>query len=927
MTTWKTAMLHLPIRRTRRRLLGIATAAAVAWGLAAATMLLLVAAWLDLLWELPTRWRIAALWTAGGCGAGLLLVLAFTALRAARAAAIARRLDRAGRSGGRILTGWELAQGRYGLRGARPAPITAGLAQLAVADAASAAARVPLALAAPWRPLGRSLAALACLWAAVAAVAIALPGLSSAEWNRLLRPRAEVPPFSWTKFAVSPGDVKVLYGSELEIRATVSGAPVEQLELVLQPQAASTAAAEPPLPMFPEGGGTWRAVLAKVVEPGDYYVRAGRARSAKYHISIITVPLVESARVRIVPPEYANWPTYEGPLPKEGVSGLRGTKVEVFLHSNRPLSGGSIALSMSGHNATLPMHAIEPGSQEAMGQFSLAGDGKFECRVSDLAGQASQQSLAGTVVTLADRRPFLRITEPQKTSLATPTAMVPVTLSAEDDCGISRLELFRSLNDSRPLPVALALPPRAPRRWDATVRLPLEQYGLEPGDVIKLFGRVEDNDPAGRKGAESSVVMVRIVSQEEFDKMIRVREGIQSLISKYNAARRRMESLAQKSDGLRKKLKNRPGDEKLSEEIRRELRRLEEAMRNEAEEIRRSADHRLPFDLDKNLTPQLEVLSRDANELADMLAELQKDKNSSNAKLLKKLDEMARRLDSSRKLYHEHAALPLEHLAAIFPLMADQNRFVMLVQWQEDLAQRMAALKEGGDADDPARRARMRDLEQEQRQVRETLSALLDDIQDHAERLPDKPELKQLREKAQKFVKDLRASGASEAMSAAEEALEDFRAGRARAKSQEAADILRKFIKSCQSTGNMASMCLTFQPTLCANVGNTIAQLLAGVGLGNGSGGGYGMVGLYGGMPSMLGRNGEIGDGRQGHGEQEAGAGAAPHGDNPDRAQPGDVFVPGAAGGAAEGGVPLRYRRQVGEYFQRIIEETEGSGR
>jgi hypothetical protein len=31
----------------------------------------------------------------------------------------------------------------------------------------------------------------------------------------------------------------------------------------------------------------------------------------------------------------------------------------------------------------------------------------------------------------------------------------------------------------------------------------------------------------------------------------------------------------------------------------------------------------------------------------------------------------------------------------------------------------------------------------------------------------------------------------------------------------------------------------------------------------------------------------------------------------------------GRAGGRAEEGVPLRYRRQVGEYFQRLAEELE----
>ena len=426
---------------------------------------------------------------------------------------------------------------------------------------------------------------------------------------------------------MSRATVDVVYGSELEIRATVIGAPVDQLELVLE----SANGAEPPLPMFPEPGGVWRAVLAKVVEPADYYVRAYRARSLRYHIGVKTVPLIENARLRIVPPSYANRAPYEGPLPKDGVCGLPGTQVQIFLRSNRPLRGGTIALvehafrPLQGGQSEIgaaqraievAMSPIESGSQEVVGQFSIAGDGKFECRVIDEAGQASQQSFSGSITMLADQRPFIRITQPQKTSLATPTATLPVMLSAEDDCGVSRLQVFRSLNDSRPLPADLPLPTRRQRRVDESVRLPLDRYGLEPGDVIKLFGRVEDNDPAGAKGAESPIVTVRIVSQEEFERMFRTREGIQAMLSKYYEARRRMESLAKQAEELQKKLEKLPKDGKLSEETRQELERLQKAMAREAGEIRKLAAHTLPYDLDKYLTPELHALAKLTDEMA-----------------------------------------------------------------------------------------------------------------------------------------------------------------------------------------------------------------------------------------------------------------------------------------------------------------------
>ena len=206
------------------------------------------------------------------------------------------------------------------------------------------------------------MAAVALLAAIVAAVAVGLPGMAAVQWKRFLQPYADVPPFSLTTFEVTPGDkLDVLYGSDLEICATVRGAPVEQVELVLT----SARGREPPLPMFPEADGRWRTVLTKVVEPTDYFVRAYRARSVAYHLGVITVPRIESAKVRIVQPAYARRPPYEGPLPKDGVSGLRGTKVEVILTSNRPLRGGTITLSWRGSRRAgkTPRDGVAGGSR------------------------------------------------------------------------------------------------------------------------------------------------------------------------------------------------------------------------------------------------------------------------------------------------------------------------------------------------------------------------------------------------------------------------------------------------------------------------------------------------------------------------------------------------------------------------------------
>lgn len=941
--------LRTRLLAVRRRLLVIGSIGGLAWGLALAVVLLLMGAWLDLLWELTPGWRIATLAAAGGLGVVLIGVLVRITASAAADRPVARRLDTAAGSGGDVLTGLDLDKPTDRPPGAKRPAVTAGLARMAVGHAAAVASRVSQARAVPVRPLRRSLGCLALLLVAVGVLALCLPGLARTQWGRFTDPFGDVPPFSRTIFEVSPGDVEVLYGDGLDVHCTTSGAPVDRLELVLQHDGSEPET----LPMFPEPNGRWRAVLAKVTRPAVYYVRSYRARSSKYDVRVITVPRIEEVRVRVTPPGYTRQQRYEGPVPKDGLAGLPGTKVRFQARSNRPLKGGTVTVTTEEGTIEVVLKPTADDDREVIGEqvqvtidgkpgwepFQITADGKFELKVTDVGGQESLQSFSGSITLLVDERPFVRLLQPRKTSLATPNAALPVVLSAEDDYGISGLQLFRSLNDSRPLPVDVPLGSEPLRRAYQQLCLPLQQYSLQPGDEIKLFGRVEDNDPAGPKGSESEVATVRIISQEDFERMLSVRQGIEVLMSKYAEARRRMEGLAKETEGLQRKLKDLPPKGLVDKQIRQQTRRMVQRLRKESDRLRKSAAHKLPLDIDQNLTPQLESLAAISSEMADELEKLLSDSELLNERLAERLAEMCKGLSAGREQFDQMATLPLDQLAAVFPLIADQSRFVMLVLHQQDLAQRLSALKGRDGEDNPALKTRMRDLEEEQRTVRQELGELLDDIEDHIQQVPDEPEFDKLRQTARQFVDDVRASGASEAMVEAETGLAEFSGTRGYENAKKAADILEKFLKQCQGGGGMADAagaCLVFQPGLGKCLGNTVAQLLAamgmmpgagpGPGMGVGAGGGYSArrsamrnMGLYGNLPGM----GEpYGEGPVGEGPPVGPAGdyGGP-GANPDAPTLIDSPAEVGAAGISEAAVPVRYRRQVGQYFQRIAEE------
>jgi hypothetical protein len=264
----------------------------------------------------------------------------------------------------------------------------------------------------------------------------------------------------------------------------------------------------------------------------------------------------------------------------------------------------------------------------------------------------------------------------------------------------------------------------------------------------------------------------------------------------------------------------------------------------------------------------------------------------------------------------------------VMPLLEDSARFTALAQRQRDLAERLKSLSGKDRPDDPTTKARMRDLQAEQQQLREDLSRLLEDIEDHLAKLPESPELEQLRSTAQEFVEGLRGSGASEAMSEAESGLAEFSGTRGGASAGRAAEILEQFLNKSEGMGGQGRACLKFAPGLGQSLGQTVEQLLADMGLGDGAGsGGYSTrrnsldnVGLYGRMPMM-----EQSSGGSRRNQQTGAVGTRGGTTPPGRSMPGTAN-PSArtASGSAEALVPVPYRRRVAEYFQRIADETGG---
>ena len=180
------------IGNVRKRLFSVGVIAALGWVLLAIIVVLMIAVWFDLLWELPVGARLGSFAVAGGIGILLFAMLGFSLLRKSKQHRLASRLDRVGGTGGEITTGLELSallESQKNQPSDKPKQqIESGLAELAVDRAAQTAGGIDRSLAVPTKPIKTVALALAGVGLLLAVVGLSMPKLAQTQWARFANP-------------------------------------------------------------------------------------------------------------------------------------------------------------------------------------------------------------------------------------------------------------------------------------------------------------------------------------------------------------------------------------------------------------------------------------------------------------------------------------------------------------------------------------------------------------------------------------------------------------------------------------------------------------------------------------------------------------------------------------------------------------------
>jgi hypothetical protein len=303
------------------------------------------------------------------------------------------------------------------------------------------------------------------------------------------------------RIEVTPGNTRVAKGAEVEIAARLFNFDSDQVEIAVQRTRQGEWERYPMT--LEEETGEYLFFLLDLDDESEYFVEASGIRSPLYRIDVAELPYVERMTL-----EY-NFPAYTGlsPLLQEDggdIAAVKGTEVRLLISPTLPVTGGAIVVE---NRDTLPLTVLEDGTLTA--ELRVSENGLYRVAFESFAGDQVVGSPDYLIDVLPDQPPIVSFSKPGRDVNVTSIEEVFVEVEAEDDYGVTRLELFYSVNGGAEQTQELY----SGRRRDikAGHTLYLEELDLVPGDFISYWARVTDgNRVSGQQEATTDIYFMEV---------------------------------------------------------------------------------------------------------------------------------------------------------------------------------------------------------------------------------------------------------------------------------------------------------------------------------------------------------------------------------------------------------------------------------
>ena len=309
---------------------------------------------------------------------------------------------------------------------------------------------------------------------------------------------------------VVPGDLEVLQGNDQEIRAQLVGFDSASVQLHLQNESSS---GWNPVAMEPELlGSGFVYLLIDLQESARYFVESAGIRSEVHALKVVDLPRLDRIDLTYQFPAYTRMPPET--VEDEGhILALRGTRVQLRVHTTQPVPAARLVFDdkkviplVSGGIAEEEDFLLDETQFE--GALQVLRTGSYHVELRAPTGEFYLGSSEFDVETVEDAPPKVRITKPLRDVKATSVEEILTEVRAEDDIGIGGVELRFSVNAEAEQQVQFSRGGKSISRDSVSMvsvhTFFLEEYGLQPGDLVSYYARAWDNNSVTGPGDASS---------------------------------------------------------------------------------------------------------------------------------------------------------------------------------------------------------------------------------------------------------------------------------------------------------------------------------------------------------------------------------------------------------------------------------------
>ncbi len=355
---------------------------------------------------------------------------------------------------------------------------------------------------------------------------------------RVLVPWEKTDPILTTRLAVEPGNARILRGKSLPIHVTVTGKSAEKVVLTygdIGAQQRSTSEVEKnqqqPETIInmlrnPDDKRGFAYEIFNIDADMEYSVVANETTSERYTVEVFEMPKVTEISVAYTYPDY----TGLKPVVQTGTGDIRavvGTQAAIRLTTNKAIQTASIAISQETVSHQQSELTVEPYSADSQMVISngntlttpidVVEDGSYAIQLLCIDGFNNEIPIEYTIKAIPDAVPEVVIKEPGRDVKVTKLDEVEVVAEATDDYGIGELKLMYRIGSdelrefvmepsiSSPI-VGSGSGADAGHMAEGAYAFYLEEFDVEPGDIISYYAHATDNNTNTGPGEASSEI-------------------------------------------------------------------------------------------------------------------------------------------------------------------------------------------------------------------------------------------------------------------------------------------------------------------------------------------------------------------------------------------------------------------------------------